>query len=103
MAEEPGFPIRATAAELNQVTGAIIAGSMKVHSRLGPGLLEVVYHTCLVHELRKAGLRVESNVWLPIVYDGVSLDAGFRLDLLVEDEVILFVPSSASSASSALN
>ena len=85
--------MRATATELNHITGEIIAGSMEDHSRLGPGLLEVVYQTCLVHELRKRGLRVEPNVSLPIFYDGMRLDAGFRLDLLVEGEVIVELKS----------
>ena len=53
----------------NQLTRAVIAAAMKVHSALGPGLLESAYHACLLHELRKAGLRVESEVTVPVVYD----------------------------------
>ncbi len=62
---------------------------MKVHSALGPGLLESAYEACLMHELRKAGLRAESQVALPVVYDGVRIDLGYRLDLLVDDLVIV--------------
>lgn len=62
---------------------------MKVHSALGPGLLESAYEACLMHELRKAGLRTESQVALPVVYDGVRIDLGYRIDLLVQDLVIV--------------
>ncbi|MGH9531459.1 MAG: GxxExxY protein [Terriglobales bacterium] len=75
--------------QVNEVTGAIIAAAMKVHSALGPGLLESAYEACLMHELKKAGLRAESQVALPVVYDGVRIDLGYRLDLLVEDLVIV--------------
>lgn len=62
---------------------------MKVHTALGPGLLESVYERCLVHELVKRGLRVQTQVWLPIVYDGVTIEGGYKLDLLVEEEVVV--------------
>jgi GxxExxY protein len=62
---------------------------MKVHSKLGPGLLESAYAAWLAHELRKSGLRVETEVCLPVVYDGVQLDIGYRIDLLVEGCVIV--------------
>lgn len=62
---------------------------MKVHSALGPGLLESVYETCLAHELRKMGRRCETQVLVPVEYDGIRLEAGYRLDLLVEDLVIV--------------
>jgi GxxExxY protein len=67
----------------------ILGCAMKVHSALGPGLLESAYEVCLVHELSKAGLTVARQVALPVIYDDVELDAGFRIDLLVEDTVIL--------------
>ena len=67
----------------------IIGSAMKVHTALGPGLLESAYEACLVHELVKAGLRVQSQLALPIEYDGVKLDVGYRIDLLVEDVVIV--------------
>jgi len=75
--------------DVNQVTHAIIAAEMKVHSALGPGLLEKAYETCLAHELRKAGFKVEQQVELPVVYDGVRIDLGYRIDLLVNDCVIV--------------
>jgi GxxExxY protein len=73
----------------NQVSGVIIDAAMKVHSVLGPGLLESAYAACLMHELVKRGLKVAREVPLPVVYDGVKLDAGYRLDLVVEDIVIV--------------
>jgi|SRR5579859_7119390 len=62
---------------------------MKVHSALGPGLLESTYEVCLAHELSKVGLTVARQVALPVVYDNMELDAGYRIDLLVGDVVIL--------------
>ena len=76
-------------AELNQITGKIVAAACAVHSRLGPGLLESVYEVCLAHQLEKDGLKVKRQVPMPVAYDGVSLDAGFRLDLLVENQVVV--------------
>jgi len=75
--------------ELNEISGRIIAAALRVHTAIGPGVLESVYQTCLVHELKKAGLAVQSQVALPIVYDGLHLDSGYRIDLLVEDTVII--------------
>mgnify|MGYP003578666573 CR=1 FL=1 len=74
---------------LNTITGQIIDAAMKVHSALGPGVLESAYHACMRYELRKRGLRVRSQVKLPIVYDGVRIDAGYRIDLLVEECVLV--------------
>ena len=74
---------------LNEISGRIIACALKVHSAIGPGVLESVYQTCLLHELQKAGLSVQSQVALPVVYDNLRLDSGYRLDLLVEDTVIV--------------
>ena len=74
---------------VNFLTGVIITAAMKVHSLLGPGLLESAYEACLVHELRKQGLEVRNQVVLPVVYDGTTIDLGYRLDLLVEDTVII--------------
>ena len=79
--------------EINDVTGQVIDIAMKVHSALRPGLLESAYEACLVHELRTRGLKVQSQVALPIVYDGVRIDAGYRLDLLVEGVVIVELKS----------
>ncbi len=77
--------------KLNELTGIIIDCAMRVHTFLGPGLLESVYERCLAHELRKHGLRVASQLPLTVVYDGESIDGGYRLDLLVEETVIVEV------------
>ena len=73
----------------NEVSGAIVDSAMKVHSALGPGLLESAYAVCLRHELIKRGLRVTSEVPVTVVYDGIKLEAGYRLDLVVEDTVVI--------------
>lgn len=75
--------------DTNDLTGRIIGCAMKVHSALGPGLLESAYEACLAHELAKAGLRVERQKSLPVIYDGIAVDCGYRIDVLVEDMVIL--------------
>lgn len=75
--------------ELNEITEKIIGCAIRVHSALGPGLLESTYEVCLVHELRKLGMSAIPQLALPVVYDGVHLDAGYRIDILVEDEIIL--------------
>ena len=75
--------------ELNQITEKVIGAAMKVHSALGPGLLESAYQACLFRELEKQGLAVLSEVVLPVVYDGETIDVGYRMDLLVEDQVVL--------------
>ena len=72
---------------LREVSGAVVDAAMRVHSALGPGLLESAYAACLTHELRKRGLKVACEVPLPVVYDGVKLEAGYRIDMLVEDAV----------------
>lgn len=73
----------------NQLTSQIIAAAIEVHRRLGPGLLESSYEACLVYELTKRGLKAESQLALPVVYDDVKLDAGYRIDVLVENAVVL--------------
>ena len=73
---------------INQITSRIIAAAIEVHRTLGPGLLESVYHTCLLYELRLAGLRVESEKKIPVVYKGILMDCSYDLDLLVEGMVI---------------
>jgi len=75
--------------KLNDISGQIIDAAMKVHSALGPGLLESAYEACLIHELRKRELKVLSQVTLPVVYDDVEIDVGYRLDVLVENAVIV--------------
>ena len=76
-------------ASTEEVARQIVDAAFKVHVTLGPGLLESVYETCLVHELRKRGLPVSTQVTLPIEYDGLVIDSGLRLDLLVEDAVVV--------------
>lgn len=71
------------------VTGKIIGCALRIHTQLGPGLLESAYRICLAHELRKLGLDVQSEVPVPIVFDGLVIDVGYRLDLLVENCVIV--------------
>lgn len=75
--------------ELNIISGKVVEAAFAVHSALGPGLLEGVYEICLFHELQKRGLKVEKQVSLPVVYDGLSLEEGLRLDMLVEDNLVL--------------
>jgi GxxExxY protein len=73
--------------DLNKIRGMIIDSAMKVHSVLGPGLLESAYELCLLHELRKLGLTVISQVPQPVVYDGMKIDAGYRIDPVVADSL----------------
>jgi GxxExxY protein len=75
--------------KVEEVAKAVVDAAFKVHTTLGPGLLETVYEVCLVHELHRRGLRVETQVALPIEYDGFKLDAALRLDLVVEDRLII--------------
>lgn len=75
--------------EINRVTEQIIGAAIEVHSALGPGLLESAYEACLAHELTQRGLRVERQRPVPVVYKGVELDCGYRIDLLVEDAVVV--------------
>jgi GxxExxY protein len=84
--------------ELNKITEAIIGAAIEVHRALGPGLLESAYVTCLVYELRERGLKVLQEVPLPLVYKEVKLDCGYRLDLVVNDAVIVEVKSVESLA-----
>jgi GxxExxY protein len=79
--------------EVNEVSGAVVDTAMKVHSALGPGLLDSGYEMCLIRELRKRGLRVESQVPIAVRYDGETLDAGYRADLLVEGIVLVELKS----------
>src|SRR4051812_29020559 len=75
--------------EPNQITEKIIGAACRVHSALGPGLLEEPYKQCLKYELLKAHLTVLSEVILPVFYDTIKIDLGYRLDLVVEDTVIV--------------
>ncbi|MGA3326861.1 MAG: GxxExxY protein [Terriglobia bacterium] len=73
----------------DKVASEIVDAAFTVHTTLGPGLLESIYELCLLHELKKRGLKVERQVSLPVVYDDVRLDAGLRLDLVVENLVLV--------------
>lgn len=77
----------------NEISGKIIGCAIEVHRELGPGLLESAYEACLFYELVAAGLSVEKQRILPVVYKSVSLDCGYRLDLVVENKVIIEVKS----------
>lgn len=79
--------------EDNKLTGQIIGCAIKVHQALGPGLLESAYQECLLFELKKAGLFVEKEKSLPLVYEEVKLDCGYRIDLFVEKQVIIEIKS----------
>src|SRR5258708_38788602 len=78
---------------IQEISHAVITAAMRVHSELGPGLLESAYTACLQHELKKAGLKSDAQVGLPVVYDGGNLDLGYRIDLLAEDLVIVELKS----------
>jgi GxxExxY protein len=75
--------------ELEQIATEVVDSAFKVHSTLGPGLLESIYELCLAHELSKRNFKTESQVAFPIVYDGLRLDAGLRIDLLVENQLVV--------------
>ena len=72
----------------NEIGEILLGCAIKVHTALGPGLLESTYEACLIHELAKAGLKADRQVALPVVYDGVQLDAGYRIDVLVASLVV---------------
>ena len=75
--------------DIEEVGRQIVDAAIQVHRALGPGLLESAYQACLAYELRKRGLRVECEVLLPVRYDGQQIDAGYRIDMLVEGMVII--------------
>src|SRR5258706_5229 len=79
----------------NDTSGQVVDAAMKVHSALGPGLLESAYEACLGHELRKRGLGVQVQLPLPITYDGVRIDIGYRVDLLIDNAVVVEVKAVA--------
>ncbi len=85
-------------AAINRVTGRIIGAAVDVHRALGPGLLESAYEACLVYELRECGLSVEQQKPLPLVYKAIQLDCGYRLDLLVDDCVIVEIKAVSELA-----
>ncbi len=78
---------------INALARQVVDAAYQVHTRLGPGLLESVYEAVLAHELQKRGLEVSRQQAIPIVYDGLRFDEGFRADLIVEDELIVELKS----------
>jgi len=80
--------------DLNVLAKRMLDAGFRVHTEFGPGLLESAYTACLVYELRKAGFDIKTEVPVPVVYDGVKLtDVGFRIDILVNDELVIEVKS----------
>jgi len=79
--------------EVELVGKKVLDAAFKVHTNLGPGLLESVYEACLAYEIRKSGLSVETQVALPVIYDNVRIDAGLRIDMVVEKCVIVELKS----------
>jgi GxxExxY protein len=79
--------------EINDITGEIIDASIKIHKILGPGLLESVYEEVLHYELTKRGFLSQRQLPLPVVYDNIKMEVGFRIDLLVEERVIVEIKS----------
>ncbi len=73
----------------NEISKVILDCAFKVHTALGPGLLEKVYQECLAYELRNLGLKVESEKAMPLIYEEVKFDCGYRIDLLVEGKVVI--------------
>lgn len=82
-------------AETERLAKIVVDCAFKVHASLGPGLLESVYEICLAHELRKSGVQTKSQVAIPVVYDGIKLEAGLRLDLLVDEKLIVEIKAVA--------
>jgi GxxExxY protein len=77
----------------NEIATSIVDAALKIHRTLGPGLLESVYEATLTFELQKRGLQVAQQVGLPVHYEGVKLDLGYRVDLIVEEKVIIEIKS----------
>jgi GxxExxY protein len=77
----------------NEIAAIVVDAALKIHKTLGPGLLESVYEATLCYELQKRGLRVEEQVALPVYYENVKLELGFRVDLKVDDKVIIEIKS----------
>ena len=76
------------------IGSALVGAALKVHKTLGPGLLERIYEACLAYELEQAGLKVDRQIFLPVVYDDMKFDEGYRVDLLIEDLVLVELKSA---------
>ena len=75
--------------DIEQIATQIVDSAIKVHSKLGPGLLESAYQKCLAYELTKRGLKVQTEIIQPLTYENITIDAGYRIDMLVEDCIII--------------
>ena len=82
----------------NEIAKVVVDTAFKIHSRLGPGLLESAYQAIMVYELQNRGLKIEAEVPMPIQYDGIALDVGYRADILVEELVIIELKSVEKAA-----
>mgnify|MGYP000937205121 FL=1 len=80
----------------NEIASIVFESALKVHKRLGPGLLESAYEECMFYELKKTNLKVEKQKALPLIYDEVRLDIGYRLDLIIEDKFIVEIKAVES-------
>ena len=80
---------RLSPSNINELTRVVIGAAIKIHRRLGPGVLESSYEACLAYELTALGLRVERQKPVPLIYEGVKLDCGFRADLVVEGRLVV--------------
>jgi len=79
--------------ELNNVSGKVIESAIRVHSNLGPGLLEKAYEECLVHELEGSGMAIQAQTILPVYYENKRIDIGYRADLIVENSILVELKS----------
>lgn len=75
--------------DLEEIASEIVDAAIKVHKALGPGLLESAYQQCLIYELKKRGLKVDSEVAMPVMYDGMKIDAGYRMDIVVDGLIVI--------------
>lgn len=82
----------------NELTSIIIGCAFEVHKKLGPGLLESTYEACLAHELKDRGLNIQQQKALPVIYKEIKLNAGYRIDMIVEDKIIVEIKSVESLA-----
>lgn len=82
--------------ELERLATTLVDSAFRVHSALGPGLLESAYQACLTHELRQRGLSVQCEVALPVHYAGLAIDAGYRVDMILEEQIIIENKSARS-------
>jgi len=88
--------VREVTRSVEELSHAVIGAALKVHSALGPGLLESAYEHCLLYELHKQNIHAQSQVSLPIHYDGQTIEAGYRIDVLVENKLILELKATES-------